>query len=120
MALALAWLVFSLGALFVTQRWMHMDLGQSQTLMFLMLVASGQANVYVVRERRHFWRSRPGPWLLASTAATLIVVVGMVITGILVAPVEPAAVAGLLLAVAAYAFIVDLFKRTLFVRLQLA
>ena len=58
--LALSFTVFSVG-----RDWLHLPLAQLQTLVFVMLVLSGQGTVYVVRERRHFWRSRPSAWMLA-------------------------------------------------------
>ena len=45
---------------------LHLPLAQLQTLIFVMLVFTGQGNVYLVRERRHFWRSRPSRWLLSA------------------------------------------------------
>jgi H+-transporting ATPase len=42
-----------------------------QTAGFLVLVLGGQANVYLVRERRHFWHSRPGSWLLLASTLDL-------------------------------------------------
>ncbi|MGC1435400.1 MAG: cation-transporting P-type ATPase, partial [Terriglobales bacterium] len=42
---------------------------QLQTLVFVTLVFTGQGTVYLVRQRQHFWKSRPSKWLLLSSAA---------------------------------------------------
>jgi H+-transporting ATPase len=61
----------------------HLSLAQAQTLIFLMLVFSGQATVYVVRERDRFWRSRPSPWLVAATTLDVLVVSFLAWRGVL-------------------------------------
>lgn len=53
----------------------HLDLSRLQTLVFLWLVTSGQATIYLVRERHHFWHSRPSRWLMVSSSADLVIVV---------------------------------------------
>ena len=70
LALAVVVLVESFLDLWLARGVFHLDWHQTQTLIFLMLVFSGQATVYVVRERDHFWRSRPVRWLVAATAPT--------------------------------------------------
>src|SRR5579862_1548200 len=79
-----------------------LKLGELQTLVFLMLVATGQGNVYLVRERGPFWRSRPSRWLMLSSLIDLIVVAAMATLGVLMTPVSVGLVALLLAAVAAY------------------
>jgi H+-transporting ATPase len=74
LSLAVVVLVESFLDLWLSRGVFHLGLAQTQTLIFLMLVFSGQATVYVVRERDRFWRSRPAPWLLAATTFDVIVV----------------------------------------------
>jgi len=83
---------------------------QTQTLIFLMLVFSGQATVYVVRERAHFWRSRPVNWLLAATAADVVVVSGLAIGGILMTSLAVGYVAITLGIAVAFMFVMDPVK----------
>ena len=59
LVLAFAWVVFSFAILLLGRNVLHFNLSQLQTLVFLTLVFSGQATVYLVRERRHFWNSVP-------------------------------------------------------------
>ena len=53
-----------------------------------MLVFTGQATVYLVRQRRHFWATRPSKWLMTATAADLIVVTILANYGILMAAID--------------------------------
>jgi H+-transporting ATPase len=118
--LALAWLAFSLAVVLVGGHVFHLALAPLQTLAFLALVFGGQANVYLVRERRHFWRSRPSLWMLAATTADLLFVTALAVGGVLMAPVAPAVVGGLLAAVAVFMTVLDVGKVILFGRQQVA
>ncbi len=86
-ALALPLLAFSFGLVYAASVWMHLPLPQVQTLMFVMLALTGQGTVYLVRERRHFWRSVPSGWMLGSTALDVAAVCAMAVLGILIAAV---------------------------------
>ncbi len=113
-ALAGAALTLSFGVLFAGRLWLHLPLPQLQTLVFAMLVFSGQANVYLVRERGRLWASRPSGWLLASTAADIAVVSAMAANGILMTAIPWAVIAGLLAAVGVYALAADGVKIRVF------
>lgn len=112
--LALAWLAFSLAVVFAGRHLVHLALAPLQTLAFLVLVFGGQANVYLVRERRHFWRSRPSLWMLGATTADLLFVTTLAVEGVLMAPVAPAVVGTLLVAVMGFMTVLDLGKVVLF------
>jgi H+-transporting ATPase len=115
--LALAWLVFSFGILYLGRAVYHLDLGRLQTLVFVMLVFTGQANIYLVRERGPFWKSRPSGVLLLSTLGDVVVIVLVATVGILMEPIGLgmlAAVAGLILA---YSVVLDFFKVAVFRRI---
>ncbi|MGP6239531.1 plasma-membrane proton-efflux P-type ATPase [Cuniculiplasma sp. SKW4] len=58
-----------------------------QTYIFAMLVFSGQFTVYMVRERRAFWKSRPSKYLLTASIMDIIVITIITSQGILVTPV---------------------------------
>ncbi len=68
------------------------SLDQTQTMMFVMLVFTGQSVVYTVRERHHFWSSMPNKWMLIGTTADIIVVVLLAVKGILMTPISFSAV----------------------------
>ena len=109
-ALAAVILALSFTVFFVGRDVLHLPLAELQTLVFVMLVLSGQGTVYVVRERRHFWRSRPSAWLLAATAADIALVAFLALEGVFMAPVAPGLLAGLLAAVLAMLLALDFLK----------
>jgi H+-transporting ATPase len=83
---------------------------QTQTFIFLMLVFSGQATVYVVRERDHFWTSRPVGWLFLATAADVALVSALALGGVLMTPLGVGYVAVALAVAAAFMFVMDPLK----------
>ncbi len=110
LVLALAWVTLCFAVFLVGRDLCHLDLPQLQTLVFLTLVFSGQATVYLVRERRHLWKSWPGHWLLVSSLADVIVVGLLATYGVLMAPVSPLAVVALLALVGVYLLLLDFLK----------
>jgi H+-transporting ATPase len=56
---------------FIALSYFHLDWKSLQTLVMLMLVFTSQFRVLVVRERKHFWNSRPGRELLISSILTI-------------------------------------------------
>ncbi|MFN8417890.1 MAG: hypothetical protein U0528_01375 [Anaerolineae bacterium] len=90
---------------------LQLDPAQLQTLVFLMLVYISQANVYIVRERRHLWSSRPSPWMLLATAFDLILVGILAVGGILMTAISPLILLQLLAATVIFTFILDLLKK---------
>jgi H+-transporting ATPase len=106
--------IFSFGIFLAAKDVFHIPLPQLRTLMFVMLVFSGQGTVYLVRERGHFWHSRPGKWLLVSSLGDIAVVSLLASAGILMAPVKLEWVAILLGLVLAYLSAVDFLKICIF------
>ena len=81
-----------------------------QTLAFVTLVYGNQALLYVLRERHHMWRSRPGGWVLASSVLDIGIVSVLALSGTLMAPL-PAGIAALVfLAAVCFSLILDLIK----------
>ena len=119
LVLALGWLLFAFAVFLLGRDVLGLDLRRLQTLSFLMLVFTGQANVYLVRQRGHCWRSPPGRWLAVSSVADLLAVSVLAMEGILMAAVAPALVAGLLALVLVYLIALDFLKVYLFRRLGL-
>jgi H+-transporting ATPase len=113
-ALASLVLALSFTVFFTGRNVLGLPLAQLQTLVFVMLVATGQGNVYLVRERGHFWQSRPSALLVGSSIADLVAVIFMATMGVLMAPVSPVLIAVLLVVVAVYLFVVDQLKVLIF------
>ena len=81
-----------------------------QTLAFVVLVFGNQAVLYVVRERRRLWNSRPGPWVLASSCADIALVSALALSGALMAPLAWRVVAMVFVAATGFAVILDQVK----------
>lgn len=84
--------------------------GELQTLAFATLVFGNEAVLYSLRERRSMWNSKPGKWVLASSAADVAVISGLVLTGTLMWPLPWQFVVGLFVAAAAFALLLDRIK----------
>ncbi len=113
-ALAGLILMLSFAVFFFGRNILHLPLAQLQTLVFAMLVFTGQCNVYLVRERKHLWHSRPSLWLMASSGADIVVVSVLASKGILMAAIPWTLVVCLLAVVIAYSFVVDRLKIPIF------
>ncbi len=107
-------LVLSFAVFFAGRDWLHLPLSQLQTLIFVMLVFTGQGNVYLVRERSHFWKSTPSRWLLLASLLDIIAVVVLSTQGILMAAIPLWLVSGLMILVLAYLAVLDFIKIRVF------
>ena len=93
-------LTFGLYALGVSR--LGMGGGPLHAATFLWLVLSGQATIYVVRARGASWRTVPSRALAAATFGAAAGACALALGGVLMAPVPPAVVLGLLLASLGY------------------
>ncbi|MFA6501713.1 MAG: HAD-IC family P-type ATPase, partial [Parachlamydiales bacterium] len=96
--------------LFTGIKFLHLSIPEIQTLIFLTLVFIGQATVYLVRERKHFWHSMPSTWLIASSLFDIIIVTLMAINGLLMASISVYLILTLLLSTALYFVVLDFIK----------
>jgi len=112
-------LVFCTGVLAIGKYRLGFGLETLQTLSIVTLIFSGQAILYVVRERRHFWNSCPSPWLMLASAADLLIIATLATRGILMKPLPVAVVAALLAACVVFCLLLDLIKVPVFRRLQI-
>jgi len=110
LGIAIPWLAFSFATFYIGRDVLRLGLAPTQTLVFVMLAATGQATVYLVRERRHLWQSRPSTWMLAATAADLVIVAMLASLGILMAPIALTRVLVLLGSVLAATLALDAAK----------
>jgi H+-transporting ATPase len=98
---------------------LHLPLPQLQTLLFVMLVYSGQGMIYLVRERRAFWSSRPSKWMLIGTLTDVVVVALLATQGILMTPIPAVLVGELLAIIVVFLILLDVAKIRIFDWLQL-
>jgi H+-transporting ATPase len=85
--------------------------GELQTLAFVTIVFGAQALLYVVRERRHIWSSRPGHWVLAASAADIAIVSVLALSGTLMEPLPWRVLAAVFVAAIGLALVLDQIKR---------
>ena len=115
--LAVSKLGFS-SAMLAVGVWRRLGPGELQTLTFVTLVLGNQALLYVLRERREMWRSRPSVWVFTASAVDLAIVSTLALSGTLMAPLGW----HLLVAVAAagigFAVLLDQVKRPILAAFQ--
>jgi H+-transporting ATPase len=119
-ALGACMLAFSIGLLAVGWYRLHLGPDGIRTLAFVTLVFVSQVTVYLVRERRHMWRSRPSRWLVLSSLADIGIASTLATAGLLMAPLQPLLILCVLLAAIAFGVLVDLLKPSLFNALRIA
>ena len=103
-------LLFSTSVLAIGKFRLGFDPEQLQTLAFVTIVFGNQALLYVLRERRRLWNSRPSNWVIAASAAGVALAAGLASTGVLMAPLPWRALAVVFVAAAAFAFALDHIK----------
>ncbi len=119
-ALGLFDLAFCVGLLSFGSLAMHLDIDTLRTMTLVTLACNGQAVFYVVRERRRLWSSRPSPLVIVSSILDILIIGTLALGGILMAPLAPSIVAGILAAAVALALVMDEVKVWLFVRFNMA
>jgi H+-transporting ATPase len=112
--IALPILLLSFGVFLFGRNILHLPLAESQTLIFAMLVFTGQGTIYLVRERNHFWSSCPSRSLIISSLIDITVVTLIVTLGFLVTPIPLIYTLTLLGVIIGYLALVDLIKVEVF------
>ena len=117
--LAACKLMFSLGVFLYGYFALKLDTRSLQTLTFATLILSSQAGVYLLRERGHFWQSRPSRYLVGSSALGLGVTALLALGGIFMPAISSSILLGVVGVGATYFFCLDWVKVRLFARLEL-
>ena len=84
--------------------------GELQTMAFVTLVFGNQAVLYVLRERRHMWSSRPGNCVLASSALDIAIVSVLALSGTLMEPLAWPVIAAVFTAAIGLGLLLDQIK----------
>ncbi len=113
-SMAMGWLVLSFSVVVVGAYVIRWPLPTLQTVVFLDLVFSGQASLFLMRERGPFWDSRPSTPLMVASGLDILVVSVLATLGILMAPVDPLVILALLGAVVGLGFVLDRLKQRMF------
>jgi H+-transporting ATPase len=117
--IALPILALSFGIFGYAQTVLQLPLANLQTLLFVMLVYSGQGTIYLVRERGHFWHSLPSKWMLIGTTMDILVVGLLATQGVLMAPIPALLVVEVFGVIGLYLILLDFVKVPIFSRLKL-
>ncbi len=112
-------LIFTVGVVAAGKYILGFHIAELRTLAFITLVFAGQATVYVVRERRHMWHSRPGKWLVLSSLLDLGIAAALAITGTLMAPLNTVTVAAVLAGAMVFSVALDAVKYVAFRSLKI-
>lgn len=115
--LAAVLLVFSFGVFYVGQSVLRLPVPELQTLVFVMLVFSGQGSVYLVRERRRLWASRPSGLLMVSSVVDVVLVSVLAANGIMMTRLPWLTIASVFAAMSVYLIMMDSLKVWIFQRL---
>ncbi len=83
-------------ALLIASRLFGLSTADLQTFTFYLLVLSGLLNIFSIREKHHFWTTKPRPVLATIILCDIIVGSAIVLAGIFMTPLPPASVGFLL------------------------
>lgn len=119
LSLALPLLALTFGIFLSGRNLLHLPIGQLQTLSFITLVFTAQGMIYLVRERHHFWASRPGKWLMMASALDLSLVIILASFGILMQAIPLWLIFACLALVATGLFVLDFLKVWVFRKFNL-
>jgi H+-transporting ATPase len=108
--LGLCKLCFSTTILALGTFWLRLNAAELQTLAFVTLLFGSQAVLYVVRERRHMWSSKPSVWVLVASVADIVIVSLLALSGILMEPLGWHIIVGIFAAAIGFALIFDQIK----------
>jgi H+-transporting ATPase len=110
-------LVLSFFILYAGKNYFHLSILEIRTLIFLMLVFTGQATIYLVRERKAFWHSAPSFWMILASIVDIAIVSILAIYGVFMAPIHASLVVGLIGVVIIYFVLLDFIKCKIFSRI---
>ncbi len=112
-------LILSFAVFVFAEKQLHLPLRQLQTLIFVMLVFTGQGNLYLIRTAKHFWCSRPGGWLIVASVVDILLISIFASQGILMAAINPLLILALLGIIVLYLFAIDFAKVRIFAYLKI-
>ena len=118
--MGLCLLAFCTAVLLVGLYRLHAGTDTLRTLAVVALVFGGQATIYAVRGRGHYWGPRPSRCVVLSSAGDVLIISVLAGRGILVSPVSPAVLGTLFLATVVFAAVLNAVKMPVFRRLQIA
>jgi H+-transporting ATPase len=112
--LAVGWLVLAFAILWAALSVLKLPIPEIQTLMFVYLMYSAQATIYLARVRGRLWSFAPSRYVAAATVGNVILATVLGVWGIQMAPVPTGLLVGMLGAVLVAAGLLDQVKIWLF------
>jgi H+-transporting ATPase len=109
-AIATGWLALGFSMIWVCLEVLRLPILQIQTLVFVYLIYSAQATIYMTRVRDHFWSYAPSRWVTIVTISDMVVVSALAFFGIMMASIPAIYLAGVFVAVFAVAILLDEMK----------
>ncbi len=109
-------LLFSFSVYWWARSTQGLDPARMQTVVFLLLVFTNQACIYVLRTDGRLWALAPGRWMALASFCDIVIVSLFALLGWLMAPLPGVLVAGLIAAVIVFALLLDQAKRFVFPR----
>ena len=109
-------LAFSFSLYWWARSTQRLDAAQLQTVVFLILVLTNQACIYVLRNDGRLWSFAPGRWMALASIGDVIAVALLAGFGVLMAAVPAGLIAALAGATAGFALVLDQAKRIVFPR----
>ena len=109
-ALGLSKLAFSTSLLAFGTFRLGLNIQALQTFALVTLVFGNQAVLYVLRERRHMWASRPSDWVLASSVVDIGIVSALALSGTFMEPLLARVIAAIFVAAIGFALVLDQIK----------
>lgn len=114
--LAAGWLLLAFAILWVAWSLLKLPVPQIQTLMFVYLMYSAQATIYLTRVHDRFWSFAPSRFVAGATLGNVIVASALAYGGVLMAPVPALLLFATLMAMVVAAVLLDEVKLWIFHR----
>jgi H+-transporting ATPase len=118
-AMGLGELVFCVAVLATGLYHYRLNIDTLRTLVFVAIVFGNQGTTYNNRTRSYLWTTRPSNWLLASSAADIVIASGLAVTGTAMTAISPMMILATLAGATLYTLLLDQIKVPLFVRLNI-
>jgi len=118
--LGICFLAFSTAILAVGKVELHLGIEELQTLSVVGIVFGSQATTYVIRGRQQLWGLRPSIWIVLSSVADVLIISTLAVSGVAMAPLPIAIIAGEFAAAVVFGAMLDVVKIPVFARLHIA
>jgi H+-transporting ATPase len=113
-------LLFCVGVLAFGKFRLSLGLGALRTLAAILIVFTGEASLIAIRERRRMWSSRPGLWVIVSSAVDVVIISALAVSGVAMGALPLSIVVSTLGAAIAFAFLLDQIKVPIFQHLNIS